>query len=182
MTKSILTFLFLTLSLTEGFSQLSETEHESVVAYFVECIKSADIEKLDSIISYPFIRPYPIPSINDKQELTERYLELFDDSLTSIITNSIIKEDWQNMGWRGIMLHNGIVWLDYDGRLLTTNYSSEKEITLKEKWIEYERNLLHTDLKDFKKPIHTIETEKFIVRVDLLEDQKYRYASWAKKF
>ncbi len=79
------------------------------------------------------------------------------------------------------MLHNGIVWLDYDGRLMTTNYSSEKEITLKEKWIESERNLLHTDLKDFKKPIHTIETDKFIVRVDLLEDQKYRYASWSKE-
>ena len=180
MTKSILTFLLLTISLTEGFSQLSETEHESVVAYFVECIKSADIEKLDSIISYPFIRPYPIPSINDKQELTERYSELFDDSLTSVIANSVIKDDWKDMGWRGIMLDRGIVWLDYDGRLLTTNYSSEKEITLKEKWIEYERNLLHTDLKDFKKPMHTIETEKFIVRVDLLEDQKYRYASWAK--
>ena len=180
MTKSTLTFLFLIFSLTDGFSQESETEHESVVAYFIDCIKSADIDKLDAIISYPFKRPSPVPSINDKQELTERYLELFDDSLTSIITNSIIKEDWQNMGWRGIMLHNGIVWLDYDGRLMTTNYSSEKEITLKEKWIEYERNLLHTDLKDFKKPIHTIETEKFIVRVDLLEDQKYRYASWAK--
>ena len=181
MTKSTLTFLFLIFSLTDGFSQESETEHESVVAYFIDCIKSADIDKLDAIISYPFKRPSPVPSINDKQELTERYLELFDDSLTSIITNSIIKEDWQNMGWRGIMLHNGIVWLDYDGRLMTTNYSSEKEITLKEKWIEYERNLLHTDLKDFKKPIHTIETDKFIVRVDLLEDQKYRYASWSKE-
>ena len=181
MTKSTLTFLFLIFSLTDGFSQESETEHESVVAYFIDCIKSADIDKLDAIISYPFKRPSPVPSINDKQELTERYLELFDDSLTSIITNSIIKEDWQNMGWRGIMLHNGIVWLDYDGRLMTTNYSSEKEITLKEKWIESERNLLHTDLKDFKKPIHTIETEKFIVRVDLLEDQKYRYASWSKE-
>jgi hypothetical protein len=98
MTKSILTFLLLILSLTDGFSQLSETEHESVVAYFVDCIKSADIEKLDSIISYPFIRPYPISSINDKQELTERYSELFDDSLTSVIVNSVIKDDWKDMG------------------------------------------------------------------------------------
>tara|TARA_B100000767_G_scaffold72220_1_gene68728 strand:+ start:1605 stop:2363 length:759 start_codon:yes stop_codon:yes gene_type:complete len=181
MNKIILTFLFLIFSLTDGFSQESETEHESVVAYFIDCIKRSDIDQLDAIISYPFKRPYPVPSINDKQELTERYLELFDDSLTSIITNSIIKEDWKNMGWRGVMLHNGIVWLDYDGRLITTNYSSKKEITIKEELIESERTLLHTDLKNFIKPIHTIETNKFIVRVDLLEDQKYRYASWSKE-
>ena len=179
MTKSILTILFFIFSLTDCYSQLSKTEHKVVVEYFVDCIKNSDIDKLDSIISYPIERPYPIPSINDKQELKKRYSEIFDDSLTSVISNSNIKEDWTDMGWRGIMLNNGIVWLDYDGRFITTNYTSDKEKALEEKWIKYEKELLHTDLKDFKKPIHTIETDKFIVRVDLLENKKYRYASWS---
>ena len=179
MTKSILTLLLITLSLTDGYSQLSKTEYEGLVEYFVDCIKNTNIDKLDSIISYPIQRPYPIPHIRNKQELKNRYSEIFDDSLTSLIANSNIKEDWSDMGWRGIMLHNGIVWLDYDGRLITTNYNSDKEKTIEEKWINYERELLHTDLKDFKKPIHTIETDRFIVRVDLLENKKYRYASWS---
>jgi hypothetical protein len=181
MTKSILIILIALLTSSQVFSQLSKTEYESVVEYFVDCIKDSDIEKLDLIISYPYRRPYPIPAINNKQELKNRYFEVFDDSLTSIISNSSIKEDWKDVGWRGIMLHNGIVWLDYDGKLLSINYSSKREVEIEEKWIEYERNLLHSVLKDFKKPIHTIETDKFIVRIDLLENQKYRYVSWPKE-
>jgi hypothetical protein len=181
MTKTILTILLLIFSLTDSYSQLSKTEYEGVVEYFVDCIKNTNIDRLDSIISYPIQRPYPIPSINNKQELKNRYSEIFDDSLTSLITSSNIKEDWSDVGWRGIMLHNGVVWLDYDGRFITTNYTSDKERAIEEKWIEYEKGLLYTDLKEFKKPIHTIETDKFIVRIDLLENQKYRYASWSKE-
>ena len=179
MTKSLFTILLFIIGLTDCYSQLSKTEYEDVVEYFVDCIKNSDIDKLDSIISYPIERPYPIPPINDKQELKKRYSELFDDSLISIIINSNIIEDWTDMGWRGIMLFRGIVWLDYDGKFLTTNYTSEKEKALQKKWIESEKELLYTDLKDFKKPIHTLVTEKFIVRIDLLENQKYRYASWS---
>ena len=179
MTKSILIILLITFSLTDGYSQLSKTEYEDIVKYFVDCIKDKDIDKLNSIISYPIQRHYPIPHIRNKQEFKNRYSEIFDDSLTSLIASSNIKEDWSDVGWRGIMLHNGIVWIDYDGRLITTNYTSDKEKSIEEKWIKYEKELLHTDLKDFKKPIHTIETDKFIVRVDLLENEKYRYASWS---
>ncbi|MFY0675264.1 MAG: hypothetical protein JXQ87_17850 [Bacteroidia bacterium] len=179
MTKSILTILLFIFGLTDCFSQLSKTEYEDVVEYFVNCIKNSDIDKLDSIITYPIDRPYPIPPIKNKQELEKRYSETFDDSLIAIISNSNVKEDWTDIGWRGIMLNNGIVWLDYDGRFVTTNYTSQKEKLLQEKLINFEKELLYTDLKDFEKPIHTLETEKFIVRIDLLENQKYRYASWS---
>lgn len=171
--------MLITFSLTDGYSQLSKTEYEDVVEFFVNCIKNKDIDKLDSIISYPIQRPYPIPPISTKQELKNRYSEIFDDSLAILIVNSNIKEDWSDVGWRGIMLHNGIVWIDYDGRLITTNYTSDKEKAIEEKWIKYEKELPYPYLKDFKKPIHTIETDKFIVRVDLLENEKYRYASWS---
>jgi len=179
MTKSILTILLFISGLTDSYSQLSKTEYEDVVEYFVDGIKHSNIDKLDSIISYPIERPYPIPPINNKQELKKRYSEIFDDSLTSVISNSNIKEDWTDMGWRGIMLNHGIVWLDYNGQFITTNYTSKKEKALQEKLIESEKDLLYSNLKEFKKPIHTLETEKFIVRIDLLENQKYRYASWS---
>ena len=180
MTKTILTVLLFIFGLTDSYSQLSKTEYEDVVKYFVECIKKTDIDRLDSIISYPIQRPYPIPPIRNKQELKNRYSEIFDDSLTTVIVKSNIKKDWSDAGWRGIMLNSGVVWLDYDGRFITTNYTSDKEKAIEEKWIEYEKGLLYADLKEFKKPIHTIESDRFIVRVDLLENQEYRYASWSK--
>jgi len=179
MTKSILTILLIIFSLTDCLSQLSKTEYEDVVKYFVLCIKNKDIDKFDSIVSYPINRPYPIPPVNNKQELKDRYSELFDDSLISVITNSNIKEDWSDVGLRGIMLHNGIVWLDYDGRFIGTNYTSDKEKVIERKWVEYEKSLLHPDLQKFEAPIHTIQTDKFILRVDLLENKKYRYACWS---
>ncbi|MEJ6776719.1 MAG: hypothetical protein QNK85_05280 [Crocinitomicaceae bacterium] len=179
--KIVLIILLLIFGLTDGYSQLSKTEYEGVVEYFLDCIRNTDFDKLDSIISYPIQRPYPIPPIKNKQELKNRYSEIFDDRLTSLITSSNIKEDWSNVGWRGIMLENGVIWLDIDGSFITTNYTSDKEKDIEEKWIEYEKGLLYNGLKKFIKPIHTIETDKFIVRVDLLENQKYRYASWSKK-
>ncbi len=181
MTKIILTVLLFIFCLTESYSQLSKTEYEDVVQYFVDCIKNTDIDKLDSILFYPIQRPYPIPPISNKQELKNRYSEIFDDSLTTLIASSNIKKDWSDVGWRGIMLNNGVVWLDYDGRFITTNYKSGKEKAIEEKWIEYEKGLINANLKEFKKPILTIETNTFIVRIDLLENQKYRYASWPKE-
>ena len=180
MTKSILPLLLLTFSLSDGFSQLSKTEYESVIEYFVDCIKNTNIKKLDSIISYPIGLPYPVPPINNKEDLKKRYSKIFDDSLTSLIVNSNIKEDWTDVGWRGIKLHNGIIWLYYDGRLLAINYSSKEAEEVEKQRIEYERELLNPDLKEFKIPIFTLETAKYIVRVDQLENQEYRYASWSK--
>lgn len=103
MTKSILIILLITFSLTDGYSQLSKTE--DIVKYFWDCIKDKDIDKLNSIISYPIQRHYPIPHIRNKQEFKNRYSEIFDHSLTSLIANSNIKEDWSDVGWlRNIFL------------------------------------------------------------------------------
>ena len=132
--KIVLIILLLIFGLTDGYSQLSKTEYEGVVEYFLDCIRNTDFDKLDSIISSPIQRPYPIPPIKNKQELKNRYSEIFDDRLTSLITSSNIKEDWSNVGWRGIMLENGVIWLDIDGSFITSNYTSDKEKDIEEKW------------------------------------------------
>ena len=180
MIKTLLTILPFTFGLNASYAQLSRPEYKDVVDYFVDCIKNTDIDKLDSIVAYPIERPYPIPPIRNKQELKKRYSEIFDDYLTSLIVNSNSAEDWSDVGWRGIMLNRGAVWIDYDGKLITTNHISDKEKAVQQKWINYEKGALHADLKEFQKPIYTIETAQFIVRVDLLEKRRFRYASWSK--
>ena len=180
MIKTVLTVLTFTLGLNVGYAQLSRPEYKEVVDNFIDCIKNADVDKLDSIVTYPIERPYPMPPIRNKEELKKRYSELFDDYLTSLIVNSNSTQDWSDVGYRGIMLNRGTVWIDYDGKLITTNYISEKEKAIQQEWIDYERELLHVSLKEFKKPVYTIETSKFIVRIDLLEKRRFRYASWSK--
>src|SRR5262245_23493384 len=110
--------LFLTLNLLTAFGQDLTKEQENLVIDFINSVKSKDKEKVISKISFPFSREYPIPSIKNKQEFLDRYNEVIDDQLTGIIINSRPSRDWSTVGWRGIMLLNGEVWLDYDGRLI----------------------------------------------------------------
>lgn len=129
MKKSILSILILIFSFNDFFPQLSDTKYESVIKYFVDCIKNADIDKLDSIVTYPIARLHPDgSSINNKQELIEHFSEIFDYQLTSIISNSNIKEDWSDVGYRGLMLKGGIIWLSLGGNFIASNYEHVKDV------------------------------------------------------
>src|SRR5262249_42797373 len=118
------------------------------------------------------------PQIKNGQEFLKRYDEVFDDSIVKIIVNSSAAKDWSPVGWRGIMLSRGIVWLDYDGKLIAVNYQSKAEFNKKEELIKQEKSQLHESLKEFKTPIHILETSKYRVRIDDLGNGNYRYASW----
>ena len=172
--------LFVLIFITSLFTQETDTSYKEVARSFIKCIQMNDIEQLSERLFYPYKRPDPIPPIKDKTEFKKRYTELFDDSLISIITHSDAETDWKDMGWRGIMLHDGIVWLDYDGKVIGINYRTLAEKEVLKKWIEYERSLLHSSLKEYLKPMYTLITKRFIVRIDLLENGTYRYASWKK--
>ncbi len=174
--KNPIILIALLLAYNFSFCQLSETGHQQVAQTFVKCIKANDINRLATFISFPLERPYPIPSIKDKQELSERYSEIFDDSLTALIVNSNIYEDWTAMGYRGIMLLHGVIWLDYDGSLIAVNYMSDKAISLQNSLIEKDRKTLHESLKEYVAPVHILKTSKFLIRIDQLQNGKFRYA------
>ena len=82
------------------------------------------------------------------------------------------------MGWRGIMLYSGIVWIDDDGKLIAINYQSKTEQLLQKKIIEADKNKLHLSLVNFKQPVCILDTSKFRIRIDELSNGTYRYASW----
>ena len=170
--------IFLTINLLTVFGQEMTKEQQKIVYDFIECIKNQKKEKLISKISFPFNREYPIPSIKNRQEFLDRYNEVFDDKLTKMIINSMPSKDWSAVGWRGIMLLNGDVWLDYDGRLIAVNYQSQIEAKKKEELINIEKSQLHESIKYFKKPVLILETAKYRIRIDDMGEGSYRYASW----
>ena len=181
----IIKFLFL-IVVSNAFSQaILEEKYQLLVEPFVEAVKNNDKKKILDLIHYPFQREYPMPHIYNKQEMTERYNQIFDKTLINIIKNSSVETDWHTMGWRGITLNDGLILIDYDGEILGINYQSLKEKKIRDGIITEIKNSLHESLREFEEPRLLCETENNIIRIDLLYrnnyyDDNYRFALWAK--
>ncbi len=164
-----------------AFGQNLEKEYQLIVSDFVYLVKHRQIEKLSGKIRFPLKRKYPISDIKNKADFMKRYSEIFDPELVSKISFSKPSLDWSAVGWRGIMLFNGDVWLDYDGRLLGVNHQSQIEKKKRTELIKLEKSRLHRSVRGFENPIHIIETAKYRVRIDDLGKGNYRYSSWPIK-
>ena len=175
-----LTF-FSTIIFLAGFAQDLTKDQQKAVTTFIEQVENQKKTALSRQIRFPFIRQYPIPPLKNSREFMERYVELFDDSLTRIIANSSYSKDWSAVGSRGIMLHNGLVWLDENGTLIAVNYQSKYEKHKIEELILLDKKNLHISLRNFEKPVHILETAKYRVRIDDMGNGQYRYASWPLK-
>jgi hypothetical protein len=181
--KFVLNILFIFTASTTLFSQsILEMKYQDIVRPFLDAVINNDKEAIIDLIHYPLRRHYPIPYINNKLEMNERYDTIFDETLLSIIKNSLIETDWSVVGWRGITLGNGIVWIDYNRKIIAINYQSPYEIALRNNIILELRNNLHESLVDFIQPILSCETENYKIRIDLLNSNgNYRLALWSKE-
>ncbi|MFN5317746.1 MAG: hypothetical protein ACK5CY_02780 [Bacteroidia bacterium] len=149
-----------------------------IIKNAIELFKSNNVDKISNIISFPLDRQYPIPSIRDKKEFIKRFSEVFDKILIDKIASSKI-EQWSEVGWRGIMLDDGVIWMSSsDGIITAVNYQSAFEKKLRSDLIAKEKENLHISLKTFENPTYKIKTKTSLIRIDELKDNKYRYASW----
>jgi hypothetical protein len=178
--KKIIPALFLLINIQFANCQELNKKYQPIILDFINCVKSQNKEKLSSKIRFPLKREYPIPPIKNKQEFLKRYNEVFDDYLTKKIIGSTLTE-WNDVGWRGIMLLNGELWLDYDGKLISVNHQSVLEKKEKERIIKLEKNTLNPSIQAFKAPVLIFETTSYRVRIDDLGSFNYRYSSWPIK-
>ncbi|BFM42942.1 hypothetical protein CFS9_15830 [Flavobacterium sp. CFS9] len=154
-------------------------EYQKFVKNFIDNVKNDNREAVAEAIKYPLRRDNPIPSVKNKAELVKRYAEIFDAKLKAEISKSDPAKNWSEVGWRGIMLNQGTLWMDTDGKVFSINYQSEVESVLKNRLIASEKNKLHPSIAKFKAPEIILETSKFRVRIDDLGNDNYRYASWS---
>ncbi len=159
--------------------ELSEKDQLNIRT-FIQYVKTSNKEQICDLVTYPLVRESPIPAIRNKKELLTRFDEVFDTKLMAIIAQSDIATDWSEVGWRGIMLLSGDVWLSSDGKITAINYQSELEKAKKEKLILAQKNNLHPSLSSFIKPICTLQTNTYRIRIDEISNKKYRYASWKR--
>lgn len=162
---------------SEDLTDLTEDEL-FCVNRLIEIFKTKDVNQISKIIQYPLDRQYPLPSIANEQEFKQRFSEVFDAILIEKIANSKI-EQWSEVGWRGIMLDNGIIWMNnYDSVITTVNYQSEVEKKMLTDLIIEEKKHLHTSIKNYELPKYRIDTKNYHIRIDQIEESKYRYTSW----
>lgn len=166
------------LSVTLSQAQPLTVDEQIVVKSFVDIIKKREVNSLAKIMSFPFRREQPFSDIKDSMDLVTRYNEVFDDSLSALIINSSLVNDWSSVGWRGIMLHNGLLWLDYDGKLIRVNYQSPAEQSRKKVLETAERDSLHSSSSTYIKNHIKLETDSFKIRIDEIGISEFRYVAW----
>ena len=139
---------------------------------------TGDMDKMADVISFPLRRQYPVPAIKDEAAIRQRFSEVFDSTLITMIAQSDVSQ-WTEMGWRGIMLGNGVVWMDgWDGKITAVNYESDYEKALRQELIARDKDSLHQSLQHFERPVYKIRTRHYLIRIDELSEHIYRYASW----
>ncbi|WP_368160089.1 hypothetical protein [Aeromonas sp. R5-3] len=159
---------------------LLAAEYQPLVQKVIDAAKARDQQALARQIKYPFKREYPIPVINNSSEMMARFDEVFDEAILKRIASSRAGQDWQAMGWRGIMLGSGEVWLDFDGKVIGINHQTAQAAKRKAELVAKQKSDLYPGLREYKRPELMWQTEKFTIRIDELGDGRYRYASWAK--
>ncbi len=176
--KRLLLLLLCLLGSRVANCQDDEAANQKTILNFINCVKNKKIELIANKITFPFLREYPLPEIHNKTEFYNRYNEIFDDTLLKHIINSNSKTDWTVMGWRGMMLFNGELWLDFDGRLRNISYQSKIEAQKRAQLIKEEKNTLHPSIRKYLCPLHIIETVKYRIRIDDLGKDNFRYCAW----
>lgn len=162
-----------------GYSQDLQPDQKAEISNFIAAVKTRDFQKLIPFFSFPIEREYPLPDIKNEVEFINRYDELFDDSITALIVNSDPNKDWKIVGWRGFMLNSGDLWMsDTDYKIIRVNAQSKAERETRKEIIRYDKSVIHESLREFEAPILVLETSKYMVRIDALKDDLYRYAAW----
>lgn len=179
--KKLIYTLFAIFLVHSASGQDLKPEYQKIIKAFIDNVKNNKKEAIANIIRYPLSRDYPIPAVKNKSDFIKRYDQIFDADLKNEIIKSNPAKDWSQVGWRGIMLNQGSMWIDEDGRLMSINHQSQYETDLKNKLIQSDKKQVHSSIAKFKEPVYILETSKFRIRIDDLGNNNYRYASWSIK-
>lgn len=177
--KKFIVFLFFLFLLYPSNVFSLEKSNKVLVSNFLDSFKKNDRNKISNMIYYPFQRKYPIPPINNQKEFLNRFDEVFDKKTTVLIKNSSIK-NWDEIGWRGIALNNGDVWINFEGKVYAIPNLSDIEKSKRKNLIQKEKDSIHKSLRNFEEPIMQFKTKNYFVRIDKIDENKYRYSSWDK--
>lgn len=176
--------LLFSLSASQAFAV--EEKDVAKVQNVIEAFKSRNTASIAKMVSYPLEGNANRPAINNEYEFVTRFNEVFDQNLLRTIETSDARKDWNTVGWRGIMLFDGDVWLDHDGNILSVKPKStyvnngiqNKSILQRPQTVARGRSALHRSVSNYAKSVLEWKTNRYHVRVDDVGNGRLRYASW----
>ena len=149
----------------------------SPLARLAKAIEDGDAAMVARHVNYPLKRQEPLPPIRDEKEFVERFPILFDDAFRARMRNGSFTNDWAEVGWRGTMFDNGMLWVDGTfetcGDICGVHYQSAAEKQWRNSLVEEERKTLHPSLAELCNPVCYFVTEdgKTVGRVDSLDEE-----------
>ena len=179
--KLLLFFAFIFISVI-AFGQENKLNKKQIqeIKQLVNVFKTRDKAKIADHITYPLRREYPLKDVKNKNDFIQRFNELFDKDFIDHVARSKMA-DWAQVGWRGIMLDDGALWINDDGMITAVNTQSTKEKQMLKEAIQSDKNQLPKSLQNFIRPTYLIFTKSFKIRIDEIKDNKFRYAAWKIK-
>jgi hypothetical protein len=148
----------------------------------VRLIKADSISELSNLIDFPLYRPNPIPDISTSNDFI-LYAPILLDSLFKVKLSSYNDSDvFEHHGYYGLVggPFSGDIWMDENGLIKSINYHSVAELKLQSKLTREIQSKIYPSVKMWKENIYVCETNKFLIRVDLMDNNELRYIAWSK--
>ncbi len=147
----------------ESSSVRPEDLAASPIARLAKAIEDGDAATVAAFVRYPLHRAPPLPSIDNEEQFVAGFPVLFDDAFRREMREGQFSRDWEEVGWRGVMYHNGRLWVDgtlaTGGRICTVNYQSAEETRRREALLEEERATLPPSLAGTCDLVFCFETD-----------------------
>ncbi len=178
----VLCLLSFNISYARSDEENGQNEAADVVQQFKNAVKTDNPEIIADYVVYPFERRNPLPDIQNKEEFIKNYEMIFDDDLKQAVNDSEI-EDWESVGWRGIMLYNGLLWIDENGKLIAVNYGTDKAREYVAKWLQKDKERIYEPLRKYDANVYIFKTTTKLGRIDRISPEgsrksQYRLALW----
>ncbi|HKQ10701.1 MAG TPA: hypothetical protein VJS85_05880 [Rhizomicrobium sp.] len=141
---------------------------------FQKSLKNNQRGAIARMVSYPINRDFPLPPIKSPQEFLAHWDEYFDKANTAALLNSTPEE----VGWRGIMLANGLVWFNNE-RVFALNLRTSLYQTRLEEVRRQEAATLYPSVRGYQKVEVTCSTKTKHIRIQEYRDG-VRYFVWPK--
>ncbi len=159
-----------------GINEKRQKQLKTIINY----LKNNQIIELSRIVRYPLKRQNPIPNIKTKDEFILYYPILFD----SVFRAKLIRAKFDSSNtinhYTRFGLFQGDIWLDDNGYIIAINYQSSKGLELLSTLHSEIKDKIYKSVSDWKKNILVCETDKLLIRIDLLDNNELRYISWNK--
>jgi hypothetical protein len=152
---------------------------KSQIDKIVDLIKNENISQLSDLIKYPLKRPNPIPNIENRNAFILYYKILFDSDFKKKITNAVYTTNNTIDRYDGFGLFQGDIWINENGFITAINHNSDSEKILKKALDDETKRIINPIVSKWKDNIIVCKSDKFLIRIDLLDDNSIRYVSWS---